>query len=75
MGNSKLNTEQISKFSKKDAEVYPIYEDYLARIVQFFDPMFDENPLHFDENVSIMEKLKNIQHYNAIYKRLKKLKL
>ncbi|XP_004346387.2 Pyridine nucleotide-disulfide oxidoreductase domain-containing protein [Capsaspora owczarzaki ATCC 30864] len=40
----KLNHEQISKFSAKDAEAYPKYEQALDRMATAIDPLLDSIP-------------------------------
>src|SRR3954452_10930435 len=37
-----LTLREIAKFSAKDAEAYPKYEDTLTRIPNFLEPMLDE---------------------------------
>ena len=36
--------EEIRKFSARDAEAYPQYEDYLDRLVRFVEPLLLETP-------------------------------
>ncbi|MGH9778542.1 MAG: phytoene desaturase family protein [Candidatus Acidiferrales bacterium] len=36
--------EEIAKFSKKDAETYPVYEAYIERLAQFAERMLFETP-------------------------------
>ncbi len=36
--------EEIAKFSKKDAETYPVYEAYIERLAQFAERMLLETP-------------------------------
>jgi phytoene dehydrogenase-like protein len=36
--------EEIRKFSPRDAEAYPRYEDYLDRLVRFVEPLLLETP-------------------------------
>ena len=45
MGPDKEMTHrEIAKFSKKDAENYPKYEDMLARVADFLEPMLVQTP-------------------------------
>lgn len=39
-----LNRAQIGKFSKHDAEVYPLYEEMLEQFCKVLDPIMDEGP-------------------------------
>eukprot|EP00250_Pteridium_aquilinum_P011865 c20357_g1_i1 orf=1-1200(-) len=39
-----LNHSQIQKFSKHDADVYPLYEEKLERICKFLEPLMDDVP-------------------------------
>ncbi|MEM7235684.1 MAG: NAD(P)/FAD-dependent oxidoreductase, partial [Planctomycetota bacterium] len=42
--DSKLNQEQIGKFSQRDAEVFPRYEALLERMVTVIEPLLDRRP-------------------------------
>lgn len=45
MGPDKAMTHsEIAKFSKKDAEAYPKYEDMLTRVADFLEPMLVQTP-------------------------------
>lgn len=45
MGPDKEMTHrEIAKFSKKDAEAYPKYEDMLTRVADFLEPMLVQTP-------------------------------
>jgi phytoene dehydrogenase-like protein len=45
MGPDKEMTHrEIAKFSKKDAEQYPKYEDMLTRVADFLEPMLTQTP-------------------------------
>ncbi|XP_044470204.1 pyridine nucleotide-disulfide oxidoreductase domain-containing protein 2 [Mangifera indica] len=39
--NKQLNHAEISKFSKRDADAYPRYENQLERFCKFMDPLLD----------------------------------
>ncbi|XP_058186203.1 uncharacterized protein LOC131303374 isoform X7 [Rhododendron vialii] len=42
LGSDKvLNHSEISKFSKRDADAYPRYEDQLEKFCEFIDPLLD----------------------------------
>src|SRR3954452_13801812 len=40
----KLNYDEVSKFSSKDAEALPKYEAMLLRVADFLEPLLDETP-------------------------------
>src|SRR6185369_233298 len=40
----KLNSEEVSKFSAKDAAALPKYEAMLLRVADFLEPLLDETP-------------------------------
>jgi len=42
--DAKLNHEQISKFSSKDADAMPKYEAMLMRVAEFLEPLLVETP-------------------------------
>lgn len=45
MGPDKAMTHrEIAKFSKKDADAYPKYEDMLTRVADFLEPMLTQTP-------------------------------
>ena len=39
-----MTHREIAKFSKKDAEAYPKYEDMLTRVADFLEPMLTQTP-------------------------------
>lgn len=39
-----MTYREIAKFSKKDAEAYPRYEDMLTRVADFLEPMLEQTP-------------------------------
>jgi len=45
LGDSKLTHQEISKFSKKDAERYPEYENMLNSVVDVVEPLLDDPPI------------------------------
>ncbi|XP_022896300.1 pyridine nucleotide-disulfide oxidoreductase domain-containing protein 2-like isoform X2 [Olea europaea var. sylvestris] len=42
--DKELNYSEISKFSKRDAEAYPRYENQLENFCKFMDPLLDSSP-------------------------------
>src|SRR6188474_3388901 len=45
MGPDKeMTRKEIAKFSAKDAEAYPRYEDMLTRVADFLEPMLTQTP-------------------------------
>src|SRR5262245_63239445 len=39
-----MTLREIAKFSKKDAEAYPKYEDMLTRVADFIEPLLTQTP-------------------------------
>ncbi|CAA3017165.1 pyridine nucleotide-disulfide oxidoreductase domain-containing 2-like isoform X1 [Olea europaea subsp. europaea] len=54
--DKELNYSEISKFSKRDAEAYPRYENQLENFCKFMDPLLDSSP---------PETLQGISSFNA----------
>ncbi|KAI3451699.1 hypothetical protein Pfo_008364 [Paulownia fortunei] len=54
--DKELNYSEISKFSKRDAEAYPRYENLLENFCKFMDPLLDSSP---------PEKLQETSPFNA----------
>ncbi|XP_022892659.1 pyridine nucleotide-disulfide oxidoreductase domain-containing protein 2-like isoform X1 [Olea europaea var. sylvestris] len=54
--DKELNYLEISKFSKRDAEAYPRYENPLENFCKFMDPLLDSSP---------PETLQRISSFNA----------
>ncbi|KAK6150896.1 hypothetical protein DH2020_015828 [Rehmannia glutinosa] len=54
--DKELNYSEISKFSKRDAEAYPRYENLLENFCKFMDPLLDSSP---------PEKLQEVSSFNA----------
>ncbi|XP_073311414.1 uncharacterized protein [Primulina huaijiensis] len=54
--DKELNYSEISKFSKRDAEAYPRYENQLEKFCRFMDPLLDSSP---------PENLPEISSFNA----------
>ncbi|KAK6053560.1 pyridine nucleotide-disulfide oxidoreductase domain-containing protein 2 family protein [Cooperia oncophora] len=46
----KENCEEIAKFSKRDAEMFPKYEEFIQRIVGALEPLMDQVPLNMHES-------------------------
>jgi len=42
--NMEFNQQQIAKFSKRDAQRYPEYDEHLTRLTSFFEPYLDAPP-------------------------------
>lgn len=42
--DAKLTHEEVSKFSRKDADALPKYEAMLLRVAEFLEPLLDETP-------------------------------
>ena len=55
--DQKKTVEEIAKFSKRDAEIYPKYEEYLAKFCQFWENNLDDIPINSIPNPSITDKL------------------
>ncbi|MCL7038928.1 hypothetical protein MKW94_025707 [Papaver nudicaule] len=69
--DSKLNHSELSKFSKKDAEAYPRYENQLLKFCNFMDLLLDSptpESLHGDRS-SFAERLKNKMQKSAFWSR------
>ncbi|KAK6125533.1 hypothetical protein DH2020_040724 [Rehmannia glutinosa] len=54
--DKELNYSEISKFSKRDAEAYPRYENLLENFCKFMDPLLDSSP---------PEKLQEVSSFNT----------
>lgn len=53
-----MTLSEIAKFSKKDAENYPMYEDMLTRVADFLEPMLTQTPPNpFSNNLRNLWKL------------------
>lgn len=62
-GGHEFDTKEISKFSKKDAEMMPIYTRNLEEIVDMINPMIDTAPPQsLKEWLSLAWKLKMPKH-------------
>ncbi|GLT39136.1 hypothetical protein SLA2020_133430 [Shorea laevis] len=54
--NKELNHSEISKFSKRDADVYPRYENQLENFSKFMDPLLDSpTPESLQSNSSVKD--------------------
>ncbi|KAJ0039956.1 hypothetical protein Pint_28281 [Pistacia integerrima] len=68
--NKQLNHSEISKFSKRDADAYPRYEDQLERFCKFMDPLLDSAPPELLQGISSFnDRLKNKIHNSAFWAR------
>lgn len=50
--DAELNHSEISKFSKRDADAYPRYENQLENFCKFMDPLIDSSPPETHQGVS-----------------------
>ncbi|MCL7046264.1 hypothetical protein MKW94_001742 [Papaver nudicaule] len=69
--DSKLNHSELSKFSKKDAEAYPRYENQLLKFCNIMDLLLDSptpESFHGDRS-SFAERLKNKMQKSAFWSR------
>ncbi|KAM7529714.1 hypothetical protein LguiB_033124 [Lonicera macranthoides] len=58
-----LNYSEISKFSKRDADAYPRYENQLENFCKFMDPLLDSSPPEtLQGNPSFSSRMKNKLH-------------
>ncbi|XP_041009134.1 pyridine nucleotide-disulfide oxidoreductase domain-containing protein 2 [Juglans microcarpa x Juglans regia] len=65
-----LNRSEISKFSKRDADAYPRYENQLENFCKFMDPLLDSAPPESLQGVfSLKDQLKNRMHKSAFWAR------
>lgn len=55
--NQQKTIEEIAKFSKKDAEIYPKYEEYLSQFCSFWDKNVDSIPYNSLNNPSLKDKV------------------
>ncbi|KAL7231472.1 hypothetical protein ACSBR2_009678 [Camellia fascicularis] len=69
MGPDKdLNYSEISKFSKRDAEAYPRYENQLEKFCEFMDPLLDSpTPETLQGVSSFSTRMKNKLHKSAFW--------
>ncbi|PON67661.1 FAD/NAD(P)-binding domain containing protein [Parasponia andersonii] len=65
-----LNYSEISKFSKRDADAYPIYENQLESFCKFMDPLLDSPPPESSQYVSSFnDRFKDKIHKSAFWTR------
>ncbi|KAK2657210.1 hypothetical protein Ddye_010262 [Dipteronia dyeriana] len=66
--DEELNHSEISKFSKRDADAYSIYESQLERFCKFMDPLLDSpTPESLQGTPSFTDRLKNKIHNSAFW--------
>ncbi|KAI9166218.1 hypothetical protein LWI28_028119 [Acer negundo] len=66
--DKELNHSEISKFSKRDADAYSIYESQLMRFCKFMDPLLDSpTPESLQGTPSFTDRLKNKIHNSAFW--------
>ncbi|KAF3439341.1 hypothetical protein FNV43_RR17618 [Rhamnella rubrinervis] len=69
--DKELNYTEISKFSTRDADLYPRYENQLESFCKFMDPLLDSPPpesLQYDS--SFNDRFKDKLHKSAFWSRL-----
>lgn len=78
--NKQENQRQISKFSKRDAEAYPRYEEFLELVAETIEPILsmpsvDLLPLPPSwRRIGWIKKLKDLQHAHKLHRSLAALK-
>ncbi|KAI3418527.1 uncharacterized protein J3R85_013733 [Psidium guajava] len=66
--DKELNHAEISKFSKRDADAYPRYENQLENFCKFMDPLFDSPPPETSqERASFSDRLKDKSHRSVFW--------
>eukprot|EP00742_Colponemidia_sp_Colp-10_P008874 GILJ01009638.1.p1 GENE.GILJ01009638.1~~GILJ01009638.1.p1 ORF type:complete len:581 (+),score=102.40 GILJ01009638.1:22-1743(+) len=71
--DGKLNHQEISKFSVKDAEAFDKYEGMLEKCAEFIDPMLDEVPLELHKKQPLKEQLSTLKTVGGIASRAWKM--
>uniref|UniRef100_A0A914CC97 Uncharacterized protein n=1 Tax=Acrobeloides nanus TaxID=290746 RepID=A0A914CC97_9BILA len=66
------NLKEIAKFSKRDAEAFPKYEDYMMCIGKTIEGIYDQEPLNLDSSRS---KLQNLKKLYTFYKSMKHISI
>ncbi|KAB1214575.1 Pyridine nucleotide-disulfide oxidoreductase domain-containing protein 2 [Morella rubra] len=63
-----LNRSEISKFSKRDADAYPRYENQLENFCKFMDPLLDSAPPESLQGLSsFKDRFNNRMHKSAFW--------
>ncbi|KAL4582603.1 hypothetical protein LXL04_007158 [Taraxacum kok-saghyz] len=66
--DAELNHSEISKFSKRDADAYPSYENQLEKFCKFMDPLIDSSPPEVHQGVSSFNsRLKHRLHKSEFW--------
>ncbi|KAL5557288.1 hypothetical protein UlMin_039524, partial [Ulmus minor] len=66
-----LNYSEISKFSKRDADAYPRYENQLENFCKFMDPLLDSPPPESSQrDSSFKDRFKDKIHKSAFWTQL-----
>ncbi|XP_039163446.1 pyridine nucleotide-disulfide oxidoreductase domain-containing protein 2 isoform X2 [Eucalyptus grandis] len=66
--DKELNHAEISKFSKRDAEAYPRYENQLENFCKFMDPLFDSPPPETSqEKSSFSDRMRDKSHRSVFW--------
>ncbi|XP_062149257.1 uncharacterized protein LOC133857897 isoform X1 [Alnus glutinosa] len=68
--DKELNRSEISKFSERDADAYPRYENQLEKFCKFMDPLLDSAPPEsLQGESSFKDQFKNRMHRSAFWAR------
>ncbi|KAL9158553.1 hypothetical protein ABFS82_08G076600 [Erythranthe guttata] len=66
--DNKLNYSEISKFSQKDADAYPKYENLLESFCKFMDPLMDSAPPEKMQRIaSLKARMKDNLHKSVFW--------
>lgn len=66
-----LNYSEISKFSKRDADAYPRYENQLEKFCKFMDPFIDSPPPESSQYISsFSDRFKDRIHKSVFWTRI-----
>ncbi|KAM7259701.1 hypothetical protein ACFE04_015442 [Oxalis oulophora] len=71
--DKELNHSEIAKFSKRDADAYPMYEQQLEKFCEFMDPLLDSAPPESSSSqgmTSFSDRLKDRVHKSAFWARI-----
>ncbi|GMN26303.1 hypothetical protein TIFTF001_046045 [Ficus carica] len=62
-----LNYSEISKFSKRDADAYPRYENQLENFCKFMDPLIDSPPPESSQYISSFSDRFNDRIHKSVF--------
>ncbi|KAM7251754.1 hypothetical protein ACFE04_023637 [Oxalis oulophora] len=71
--DKELNHSEIAKFSQRDADAYPMYEQQLEKFCEFMDPLLDSAPPESSSSqgmTSFSDRLKDRVHKSAFWARI-----